>query len=57
MNRAARRLSAKRVTTKTSSEPPVARVGDDGAAGNYINFVLGVVLVIGIYLIAGAFGI
>jgi hypothetical protein len=32
-------------------------VGDDGAAGNYINFVLGVVLVIGIYLIAGAFGL
>ncbi len=27
------------------------------AAGNYVNFVLGVVLVIGIYLIAGAFGI
>jgi hypothetical protein len=57
MNRTLRRLSAKRVATKTSSERPVAHAGDDGAAGNYINFVLGVVLVIGIYLIAGAFGI
>lgn len=57
MNRTARRLSAKRVATKTSPKLPVARVGDDGAAGNYINFLLGVVLVIGIYLIAGAFGI
>ena len=57
MNRTARRLSAKRVATKTSPKLPVARVGDNGAAGNYINFVLGVVLVIGIYLIAGAFGL
>lgn len=57
MHRTARRLLAKRVATETSPDLPVARVGGDGAAGNYINFVLGVVLVIGIYLIAGAFGL
>jgi hypothetical protein len=57
MNKRPRRLSTKRVVTKTYFEYGVTPAANKTAAGNYINFVLGVVLVVGIYLIAGAFGI
>jgi hypothetical protein len=57
MNKRPRRLSTKRVVTKTYFEYGVTPAVNKTAAGNYVNFVLGVVLVVGIYLIAGAFGI
>jgi len=57
MNRRPRRLLAKRVETKAYFEPSVKRAGDNTAVGNYVNFLLGVVLVIVVYLIAGAFGL
>jgi len=57
MNRRPRRLLAKRVETKAYFESGVKRAGDNTAVGNYVNFLLGVVLVIVVYLIAGAFGL
>jgi|APGre2960657404_1045060.scaffolds.fasta_scaffold07808_9 hypothetical protein len=53
-----RKLSAKRVATKTYFEYGVSPVTQTtNTLGNYANFVLGVVLVVGIFLIAQAFGV
>ena len=53
-----RRPSAKRVATKTFFEYGVSPVKkESNAAGNYANFVVGLFIVLGIYLIAQAFGV
>lgn len=53
-----RKLSAKRVATKTYFEYGVTPVTQTtNTLGNYANFLLGVILVVGIFLIAQAFGI
>ena len=53
-----RKLSAKRVVTKTYFEYGVTpSTQSTNVLGNYVNFALGVILVIGIFLIAQAFGI
>ena len=53
-----RRPSAKRVATKTFFEYGVSPVKKEtNTAGNYANFVVGLFIVFGIYLIAQAFGI
>ena len=53
-----RRPSAKRVATKTFFEYGVSPVKkENSATGNYANFVVGILIVFGIYLIAQAFGI
>ncbi len=58
MSRKPRKLSAKRVATKTYFEYGVSPVTQTtNTLGNYANFVLGVVLVVGIFLIAQAFGV
>jgi hypothetical protein len=58
MSRKPRKLSAKRVATKTYFEYGVTPATQStNTLGNYVNFALGVILVIGIFLIAQAFGI
>lgn len=53
-----RKLSAKRVATKTYFEYGVTPIAQTtNTLGNYANFLLGVILVVGIFLIAQAFGI
>lgn len=53
-----RKLSAKRVATRTYFEYGVSPVTQTtNTLGNYANFLLGVILVVGIFLIAQAFGI
>lgn len=58
MSSRSRKLSAKRVATKTFFEYGVTPVKtQSNVTGNYANFVVGVILVFGIFLIAQAFGI
>lgn len=58
MSSRSRKLSAKRVVTKTYFEYGVTPVKKEtSVAANYANFVVGLCIVLGIYLIAQAFGI
>lgn len=51
------KLSSKRTITRDYYHYGVKPIQEKSSLGNYVNFLLGVVLVIGIYLIANAFGI